>query len=139
MLDQFKAKNPKVPFIIDSDTDGITGQYDEAVREGWSYDVLQGGKGWDALEVQAKDEENLLALAYTSGTTAKPKGVEYTHRGAYLAAMGNVMESGLNFNEGRCHYLWTLPMFHAMGTSALRRLLTRHVLIMRQDGHFHGV
>lgn len=55
------------------------------------------------------------ALAYTSGTTARPKGVEYTHRSSYLAALGNVIESGLNYHEGRCHYLWTLPMFHAMG------------------------
>lgn len=39
----------------------------------------------------------------------------FTHRGAYLAAMGNVIESGLNYNVGRCRYLWTLPLFHAMG------------------------
>lgn len=57
----------------------------------------------------------MIALAYTSGTTAKPKGVEYTHRGGYLAALGNVIESGLNYHTGRCRYLWTLPMFHAMG------------------------
>ena len=57
-----------------------------------------------------------MALAYTSGTTGRPKGVEYTHRGAYLAALGNVVESGLSFHDGeRARYLWTLPLFHAVG------------------------
>lgn len=59
-----------------------------------------------------------MALAYTSGTTARPKGVEFTHRGAYLASLANIVESGLNVwnaNAERCHYLWTLPMFHACG------------------------
>lgn len=52
----------------------------------------------------------MLAIPFTSGTTSKPKGVVYTHRGAYLAALGNVIESGLNIPDGRCKYLWTLPM-----------------------------
>jgi acyl-CoA synthetase (AMP-forming)/AMP-acid ligase II len=44
------------------------------------------------------------------------QGVEYTHRGCYLGAIGNVVESGLVYHGGqRCKYLWTLPMFHAMG------------------------
>ncbi|KAL2170163.1 hypothetical protein VTG60DRAFT_5115 [Thermothelomyces hinnuleus] len=57
----------------------------------------------------------MLAIPFTSGTTSKPKGVIYTHRGAYLAAMANIVESGLNLPDGRCKYLWTLPMFHAVG------------------------
>lgn len=115
LLDQFHTQNPSIPFIIDTDTDGNDGQYAQAVIEGLEHDSATGGAGWSGLQVQAEDEDGLLALSYTSGTTARPKGVEYTHRGAYLAAMGNVIESGLNFHEGRCHYLWTLPMFHAMG------------------------
>ena len=115
LLDAFHRQRPNVPFIIDHDTDGTSGAYDQAIQEGLVYDKRHGGCGWDGLEIQAENEEDTLALAYTSGTTAKPKGVEYTHRGAYLAAMGNVIESGLNFHDGRCGYLWTLPMFHAMG------------------------
>lgn len=53
----------------------------------------------------------MLAIPFTSGTTSKPKGVIYTHRGAYLAALANVVESGLNYHTGRCKYLWTLPMY----------------------------
>lgn len=118
LLDQYHSLNPTIPFIIDTDTGDNDGQYDQAVTEGLEHDAAAGGVGWSGLQVQAEDEDGLLALAYTSGTTARPKGVEYTHRSAYLAAMGNVIESGLNFHEGRCHYLWTLPMFHAMGKSA---------------------
>lgn len=53
----------------------------------------------------------MIAIPFTSGTTSKPKGVVYTHRGAYLAALANVVESGLNYHAGRCRYLWTLPMY----------------------------
>ena len=120
LLDDYKQKHPNVPIIIDTDTDAVEGQlcgpFDEAVLEGLQYDKSQGAKGWDGLEAQAPDELAVNALAYTSGTTARPKGVEYTHRGCYLGAMGNVIESGLAYHDGeRCKYLWTLPMFHAMG------------------------
>jgi acyl-CoA synthetase (AMP-forming)/AMP-acid ligase II len=115
LLDGFRRNHPLIPFLIDTDTDGVTGPYDEAVLEGLEYDKEIGGRGWNDLEMQAPDEEAVIALAYTSGTTAKPKGVEFTHRGAYMGAMGNVIESGLNYHKGRCKYLWTLPMFHAMG------------------------
>ncbi|EXJ77489.1 hypothetical protein A1O3_09715 [Capronia epimyces CBS 606.96] len=120
LLDDYKAKHPDVPLIVDTDTDAIQGQlcgpFDEAVLEGLQYDTSQGSHGWNGLEAQAADELAVTALAYTSGTTARPKGVEYTHRGGYLAALGNVIESGLSYHNGeRCRYLWTLPMFHAMG------------------------
>lgn len=119
LLDGFRKANPGIPLIIDADTDAtegeLSGQFDEAVLEGLQYDSQRGGKGWEGLEVQAENEEDVIALAYTSGTTAKPKGVEFTHRGCYLGALANVVESGLNYHTGRCRYLWTLPMFHAMG------------------------
>ena len=83
--------------------------------EGLRYDLELGGHGWAGLEAQTADEKAVIALAYTSGTTAKPKGVEFTHRSCYVAALANVIESGLNYHQGRCRYLWTLPMFHAMG------------------------
>ena len=119
LLDGFRRKHPNVQIIVDDDTDAtegeLCGQFDKAVLEGLEYDSQTGKRGWHGLEVQAENEQAVIALAYTSGTTAKPKGVEFTHRGSYLAALGNVIESGLNYNTGRCRYLWTLPMFHAMG------------------------
>ncbi len=59
-----------------------------------------------------EDELALLSINYTSGTTGRPKGVMYTHRGAYLHALGVVVESRL---QTRSVYLWTLPMFHCNG------------------------
>jgi fatty-acyl-CoA synthase len=60
------------------------------------------------------DEWQSLALLYTSGTTGDPKGVVYSHRGAYLSALGNGLCFGLGFDSV---YLWTLPMFHCCGWS----------------------
>jgi long-subunit acyl-CoA synthetase (AMP-forming) len=79
-----------------------------------AYDEEHGNKGWAGLTTQVEDEDGVISLAYTSGTTARPKGVEYTHRGLYLAALANVIESGLNIElaGARAKYLWTLPMFH---------------------------
>ena len=58
------------------------------------------------------DEWDAIALNYTSGTTGKPKGVVYHHRGAQLLATGNVLSSGMGRHPV---YLWTLPMFHCNG------------------------
>jgi acyl-CoA synthetase (AMP-forming)/AMP-acid ligase II len=119
ILDDYRKERPDVPILVDTDTDvtegELSGPFDEAVLEGLNYDIENGSKGWAELQAQAPDEEEVFALAYTSGTTARPKGVEYTHRGVYLAALGNIIESGLNYHKGRAKYLWTLPMFHATG------------------------
>ncbi|KAK8076374.1 hypothetical protein PG994_003646 [Apiospora phragmitis] len=97
----------------------LGGEFDEAVLEGLKHDVAQGSKGWAGLYSQrcaGGDEDATIAIPFTSGTTSRPKGVVMTHRGAYLASLANIIESGLNYNgTGRCRYLWTLPMFHAMG------------------------
>jgi len=58
------------------------------------------------------DEWQAISLNYTSGTTGNPKGVVYSHRGAYLNATGNVMAWGMSQHPT---YLWTLPMFHCNG------------------------
>ena len=119
LLAAYIKSHPSIPLIVDADTDAtegeLSGQFDEAVLDGLKYDSQSGGKGWDSLQAQTENEEDIIALAYTSGTTARPKGVEFTHRGSYLGALANVVESGLNYHTGRCRYLWTLPMFHAMG------------------------
>jgi fatty-acyl-CoA synthase len=60
----------------------------------------------------AGDERGLLSINYTSGTTGKPKGVMYHHRGAYLQALAMAMETRLDCDST---FLWTLPMFHCNG------------------------
>ncbi|TKY72437.1 Acetate/butyrate--CoA ligase AAE7 [Spatholobus suberectus] len=59
-----------------------------------------------------QDEWQSIALGYTSGTTASPKGVVLHHRGAYLMSLSGALNWGMN--EGAV-YLWTLPMFHCNG------------------------
>ena len=58
------------------------------------------------------DERGMLSINYTSGTTGKPKGVMYHHRGAYLQALAMVAHMQLDCAST---YLWTLPMFHCNG------------------------
>ncbi|MEJ2121121.1 MAG: AMP-binding protein [Alphaproteobacteria bacterium] len=58
------------------------------------------------------DEWNAVALNYTSGTTGNPKGVVYSHRGAYLNSLGNLLVWSMPQHPV---YLWTLPMFHCNG------------------------
>ncbi|MBL8562373.1 MAG: AMP-binding protein [Gemmobacter sp.] len=58
------------------------------------------------------DEGQALALNYTSGTSGRPKGVIYHHRGAYLMAMGTVAGWSLPQHPT---YLSVVPMFHCNG------------------------
>src|SRR5690349_6367479 len=65
--------------------------------------------GYDKVDIA---ETDLLTINYTSGTTARPKGVMITHRNAYLNIMGTLVHHHLSPAD---RYLWTLPMFHANG------------------------
>jgi fatty-acyl-CoA synthase len=58
------------------------------------------------------DERDLLTINYTSGTTARPKGVMITHRNATMNSIGTLLHLPIPVGE---RYLWTLPMFHANG------------------------
>jgi fatty-acyl-CoA synthase len=58
------------------------------------------------------DEWSLIAVDYTSGTTGRPKGVMYHHRGAYLQSLAMAYHAGLALDSV---FLWTLPMFHCNG------------------------
>jgi fatty-acyl-CoA synthase len=64
--------------------------------------------------VPPSDERALLSVNYTSGTTGRPKGGMYHHRGAYLQALAMVTHTQLSAASA---YLWTLPMFHCNGWS----------------------
>jgi len=66
----------------------------------------------DAHRAAVSDERGLLSINYTSGTTGRPKGVMYHHRGAYLQALAMALETRLDCDST---YLWMLPMFHCNG------------------------
>src|SRR5881275_1247759 len=109
------------PDYLDA-VDGVRGQL-SGVEQFVALGGAGGRKGWrehDAEVAQAKpaferpqiDESDLLALNYTSGTTAKPKGVMITHRNAWMNVMDTLVHFHITVDDT---YLWTLPMFHANG------------------------
>ncbi|MHA6265044.1 AMP-binding protein [Arenibacterium sp. CAU 1754] len=72
--------------------------------------LAQGDPGFDWIMPQ--DEWESIALNYTSGTTGRPKGVVYHHRGAYLNAMGQILSWRMVL---RPKYLTIVPLFHCNG------------------------
>jgi fatty-acyl-CoA synthase len=97
--------------IIDDDHAGIQPDW-PADTEYCLYEDLV-GQGDDRFAWQPpEDEWQALALNYTSGTTGRPKGVVYHHRGAYLMSMGTVISWALPQHP---RYLYTVPMFHCNG------------------------
>ncbi len=87
----------------------------------------------EPLPWRVDDEHATISINYTSGTTGSPKGVMYTHRGAYLNALGELIHSG---HSQETVYLWTLPMFHCNGwctTWAVTAIGGRHVCLRAVD------
>ncbi len=84
----------------------------EGGRDGWlDYEaaVAAADPGFTRPEIGERD---LLSINYTSGTTARPKGVMITHRNAAMNTIGTLLHLPIAVGE---RYLWTLPMFHANG------------------------
>jgi fatty-acyl-CoA synthase len=84
----------------------------EGSKDGWlDYEATLAASSphFDAPAIQ---ESDLLSINYTSGTTARPKGVMITHRNATLNVLGTLAHHPMHPGD---RYLWTLPMFHANG------------------------
>jgi fatty-acyl-CoA synthase len=79
------------------------------------------------------DENDLVSLNYTSGTTARPKGVMMTHRNCYLNAYNMLVHLGIRHEDVE---LWTLPMFHCNGWGGVYALTAvggTHVILRTID------
>ncbi|CAL5043060.1 unnamed protein product [Urochloa decumbens] len=90
---------------------------DKTYAQAYDYEyetlIANGGSSPDFRIRWPADENKPIALNYTSGTTSRPKGVVYTHRGAYLNSIATVI---MNQMVGPPPvYLWTVPMFHCNG------------------------
>lgn len=91
-----------LPIVRIDDTGASGDPYEDFLAEG----------SIEPVASSLEDEEETISINYTSGTTGQPKGVMYTYRGAYLNALGDVIETGMNQDTV---YLWTGPMFHCNG------------------------
>ncbi|KAF9158520.1 hypothetical protein DFQ26_007519 [Actinomortierella ambigua] len=88
--------------------------------------------GWGGLD-QVRDENDGISICYTSGTTGNPKGVLYTYRGIYLAALGNAIEAGLSINSV---HMFVVPLFHAnswMFPYSVTAVTATHVMMRKVD------
>ncbi|KAL0366479.1 UNVERIFIED_CONTAM: putative acyl-activating enzyme 1, peroxisomal [Sesamum radiatum] len=97
------SHDPRVPFALSRWSDQ---------PEGFEYESFLARGKTDFAIVRPNDECDPIALNYTSGTTSSPKGVVYSHRGAYLNSLSAVL---LNEMLSMPVYLWTVPMFHCNG------------------------
>jgi fatty-acyl-CoA synthase len=96
-VDAIRTAVPGIDVVVSGGSDD---EYDELIA------------GARPARAPVDDELALLALNYTSGTTGRPKGVMYQHRGAYLQALAMVAQAELRPGSV---FLWTLPMFHCNG------------------------
>ncbi|KAM3362897.1 butanoate-CoA ligase AAE1-like [Capsicum galapagoense] len=108
ILAKEKAKPPLLVLISDSDSssptivNSITHEYEGLLESGSSeFSVRRPTSEFDPISVN-----------YTSGTTSRPKGVVYNHRGAYLNTIATFM---LHVMSSWPVYLWTVPTFHCNG------------------------
>jgi fatty-acyl-CoA synthase len=86
--------------------------FEGGAAEGWvDYEAAIAAAD-PAFERPEIAERDLLSINYTSGTTARPKGVMITHRNAAINTIGTLLHMPMAVGE---RYLWTLPMFHANG------------------------
>ncbi|MBZ8118721.1 AMP-binding protein [Roseovarius sp. LXJ103] len=76
------------------------------------YEHLLASGDPDFQWIMPEDEWESLALNYTSGTTGRPKGVVYHHRGAYLMTMGTAISWQMARHP---RYLTIVPLFHCNG------------------------
>jgi len=105
-IDQMEGPAPIIIEVPD-DQAGVHG-----IGEQQDYEDFLATGDPDFKWVMPEDEWESLALNYTSGTTGRPKGVVYHHRGAYLMTMGTPISWELPLFM---RYLQIVPLFHCNG------------------------
>src|SRR6202046_1711455 len=106
VVDSVRDQMPGVRHFVAFEGDG------SARPGGWlDYEAAIAGA---AAEYERPEigERDLLSINYTSGTTARPKGVMITHRNAAMNTIGTLLHLPMAVGA---RYLWTLPMLHANG------------------------
>jgi fatty-acyl-CoA synthase len=128
VVDGIRASLRSVEHFIAASDDG-------AERDGWvSWEALTANEPATATPAVEQDENDTVSINYTSGTTARPKGVMLTHRNAYINAYNFIAHLGIRHDDVE---LWTLPMFHANGWGgpfALTGMGATHVVLRAVSG-----
>ena len=109
-------------FVLGTDSDG-------ALWGGAAQDTAVEPEPW-----AEPDEDATATINYTSGTTARPKGVQLTHRNLWINAATFALHAGVS---DRDVYLHTLPMFHCNGWGmpfALAGMGAQQVVLRKVDG-----
>jgi fatty-acyl-CoA synthase len=106
MVDEIRERLPTVEHWI-------VAAYEKGDYPGWTdWNTMIADASPATPPLPDRDEDDLVSINYTSGTTARPKGVMLTHRNVYLNAYNLIAVWQLNHNDVD---LWTLPMFHCNG------------------------
>ena len=98
------------------------------------WETLIAGEPTSAPPAVARDENDLVSINYTSGTTARPKGVMLTHRNCTINAYSLIAHLRVSHDDVE---LWTLPMFHCNGWGgvyAITGMGGTHVVLRAVDG-----
>ena len=101
-IEPIRDEVPTETFIT-NDVDAVEGDwesFDEVIADTTDYDRPE------------MDEDEIITVNYTSGTTGDPKGVCRTHRAETLHAYITTVHQDISDDD---IYLWTLPMFHVNG------------------------
>jgi fatty-acyl-CoA synthase len=107
------VKYKKEILVIDIEDPNAKLQESEGERLGkYTYDELLEKGDINYQWKKPNDEWQAITLNYTSGTTGRPKGVVYHHRGAYLMSMGSIIAWNM---PNHLKYLYIVPMFHCNG------------------------
>jgi fatty-acyl-CoA synthase len=106
-----------------------------AAPHGWeSWEKLIAAQPKTSTPEVPQDENDTTSINYTSGTTARPKGVMLTHRNCYINAYNFIAHLRIDHDDVE---LWTLPMFHANGWGgpfAITAMGATHVVLRAVDG-----
>ena len=106
---------------------------DDTGAPGDPYEDLLAASSPEQPESWLEDEEETISINYTSGTTGRPKGVQYTYRGAYLNALNEALVTGLSSESV---FLWLQPMFHCNGWCfawGVTAVAGRHLTVRRVE------
>ncbi len=105
-----------------------------AVPDGWTdYEALIAGRPTTRPPAPSLGENDLLSINYTSGTTARPKGVMITHRNVYIHTYNVIIHLKITQDDRQ---MWTLPMFHVNGWGTPQGITAvggRHVMLRKFD------